>query len=362
MNDLEQRVRDGFADRAARTTIEYRSNAWTETVAVSDRGPGSPRRIGPWVPVLAAAAATVAVLVVGLVLTTRESDEPIAPAPVPPTEPTPGPAGDRPGPTYPEVFPSVFPDDPLASRTSGSEPGFVSFDSRASGRAVVGKIEEDELVAPMVIKAYADIDEITFTYAGRPEVIDGVTYERHRVSAYPLSTYALVLRGDIDLMVEGEDPGAFVMEAGGIPLADAAQRGDGGITFTLEPLPDGYETIVEPTTMPFGAALASLTIDASDDVEPSGDVTTSAASDLLFRATSEKFRRVDINGLTGWFTDGSADTVIWQVAPSTWATATGLAGTGIDALLLARSTTFVDQITWRSMHDLARPDVFPTGG
>ena len=360
MNDLELRVRDALADRAGRTVINPRSTGWTDDAAVSNGRPDPSRDGRRWVPVTIAAA-TVAVVVAGLALMAGSDPAPIVPAPA--TLPSTEPVATTVEPTsavVPELFPTLADDDPLAAGSSVSEPGYVSFDSPASGRAVVARIERDRVVAPMIISAYADIDESTFTYEGRPQVIDGVTYERHRVSATPTSTYALVLRGKFDLMITGEDPDAFVTAAGGIPVTDTALTDDGGVSFALGPLPDGYETVVEPTTFPFGAAYANLSVGADAD-SPSNVVIVSGLSDLLLHATNESYSVIDVNGRRGWFGD-SVNRVIWQVAPATWATAYSIGDTGVDVVELARRTVFVDEDTWRQTYDVELPDGTRTRG
>lgn len=78
MNDLDERLRDAFAARAERTTIDYRDDIGTKPViANADVTPTS------WRPTLAIAAAVVAITMVGVALIQRPSADDIQPGTIP---------------------------------------------------------------------------------------------------------------------------------------------------------------------------------------------------------------------------------------------------------------------------------------
>ncbi len=354
MNDLDERLRGAFAARAESTTVDYRTDAGstlTPSASVPSRS---------WTATVMIAAVTIAIMVVGLALISRSPAEDEVPATVPPPAPTavvttPPPADLGINPLLPEVFPAFAADDPRQAQTTAAYSGFVSFESTQAGRAIIGRIESGRLVDPMAVSVYADADEIAFVSAGDQVVIAGTTYERHRGGTGQL---ALVLRGETDAVITGADPEPFVAAAGGIPVTGVMLPSDGGVSFSLTPLPVGYEVIVGPVTFPTLSPVVNLTFGSEADDSFSA-VTTGRLSDLLLQATGWSFRQVDVNGTSGWASEppaGAVGLVIWRVAPATWATT--IAATPTEALDLARSVRFVDEATWQATYNVVRPESF----
>ena len=256
------------------------------------------------------------------------------------------------------MFPSLPADDPRNADAVAAYSGFVSFETTDAGRALVGRIGTDgRLVDPVTITVFADIDTIPlenpYEDGGEEVVVEGVTYTRYVLGSNPVRI-GLVHRGDTDVAIVGEDPAAFLAAAGGIPVTDTALRPDGGVSFSLGDLPDGYQTIVPPSTFPTLSPRVDLTV-GSDGDDTFGNLTTGRLSDLLLHAGATPFRQVDVNGTTGWANEpsgGGVDLIVWQVAPETWATAMG---SGETALELARDAVFVDETTWQSTYDVTRP-------
>lgn len=358
MNDLDDRLRGAFAARAERTTVDYRTDIGASVAA--------PVPSRSWRPIMAIAAATVAVAVGGLALIARSPADDEVPATVPPPVSTTAistapPADLGTNPLLPEVFPALPSDDPRNATAAAAYSGFVSFGTTQAGRAVnvgraiIGRLDSGELLDPMSVSVYADADDIAFATTGDQVVIDGIGYERHRVGTSPVQR-TLVLRGATDAVITGADPEAFVAAAQGIPVTDATLTPDGGVTFSLTPLPDGYDVIVEPVTFPSPSPVVDLMFGSEAD-DSFGRVATGRLSDLLLHVTGTSFRQVDVNGIPGWASQPPAGTVglvIWKVAPDTWATSIGPTPTA--ALDVARSVTFVDEATWQATYDVARPD------
>lgn len=348
MNDLEQRLRDAFAGRAATTKIDRRPDLPPPHGDVTS-GQRS------W-PLIVGAAAVVVITVVGLAVLVRSPADDV-PASVPSTPSPPSPS--TPADILPEVFPALPTDDPRNTDAIASYSGFVSFETTDAGRALVGQIDPDgRLVDPVTITVFADVDTSTlespYDEGGEEVVVDGVTYTRYVLGSNPVRI-ALVDRGDTDVAVVGEDPSAFISAAGGVPLTDIVLRPDGGVSFSLGDLPDGYQTIVPPSTFPTMSPRVDLTI-GSDGDDTFGYLATGRLSDLLLHAGSTPFRQVDIDGTTGWAEEpsgGGVGLIIWQVAPETWAT---VMGSDESALELARDAVFVDEATWQATYDVTRPD------
>ncbi len=354
MNDLDERLRGAFTARAESTTVDYRidvGSTLTPSATVPSRS---------WTPTVAIAAVTVAIMVVGLALISRSTAEDEAPATVPPpastaavTTPLPADLGINP--LLPEVFPTLAADDPRQAQATAAYSGFFIFASTQAGRAIIGRIESGRLVDPMAVSVYADADEIAFDLAGDQVVIAGTTYERHYVGT---GQWTLVLRGETDTVITGADPETFVAATGGIPVTGVTLPPDGGVSFSLTPLPVGYEVIVEPATYPTRSPIVNLTF-GSEATDSFGQVTVGRLSDLLRQATPSSFHQVDVNGTSGWASEPPARTVgivIWRVAPATWATT--IAATPTEALDLARSVRFVDEATWQATYNVVRPESF----
>lgn len=352
MNDLEERLRDVFAARAASTRIDRRSDPMFVGDTVQPRS---------WPLIVGAVAVVVVITVLGLAFLVRSPGDEV-PASVPSATTSPNTPSSASADALPEVFPSLPVDDPRNAEAVAAYSGFVSFESTNAGRAVIGRIDTDgRLVDPMMITVFADIDAIPlanpYEVGGEEVVINGVTYARYVLGSNPVRM-ALVRRGDTDLAIVGEDPAAFISEAGEIPVTDIAVTADGGVSFSLGTLPDGYETIVSPSTFPTPSPRVDLTIGSDGDAE-FGYLVTGRMSDLLFHAGTTPFRQVDVNGTTGWTnepSDGGMSLIVWQVAPQTWATA---AGPGSTALELARDAIFIDETAWQSAYHVTRPDDFP---
>ncbi|TDT14784.1 hypothetical protein BDK89_0340 [Ilumatobacter fluminis] len=349
MNDLEQRLRDAFAGRAATTQIDRRSDP-----PPAHGGATAVQR--SWPLIVGVAAAVVVITVLGLAMLVRSpADDMPASDPSTPSPTSPSASVDL----LPEVFPALPADDPRNAEAVAAYSGFVSFETTDAGRALVGQIDDEgRLVDPVTITVFADIDAIPlespYDDGGEEVVVDGVTYTRYVLGSNPVRI-ALVDRGDTDVAVVGEDPAAFISAAGGIPLADIVVRSDGGVSFSLGDLPDGYQTIVPPSTFPIMSPRVDLTIGTDGD-ETFGYLTTGRLSDLLLHAGSTPFRQVDIDGTTGWAEDpsgGGVGLIVWQVAPDTWAT---VMGSDESALELARDAVFVDEATWQATYDVTRPD------
>jgi hypothetical protein len=334
MNELES----GLAAMAARVTVEDRLDDLMQertTVALDDVRPRG--RV-----TLAAAAALVLIVGVGAVIAVRSDPDR--------STSTISDAGVDVRAAVPEVFPTLRSDDPNASSVTATYGGFMSFADGDAGRALVGRIDGGELVDPVAISVYADVDQAPLgdvNSTGDDVVIDGVTYERRSAA----EARSLVLRGEFDLVVTGEDPEAFVTAADGIPVS-AVDAVPGGLTLSLAAMPAGYAVFVPPSTFPTPPYIASLATDTQTAIAI-GEVRTSRFSELLTQAIGTSFRQVDVNGIIGWEIDddqNSTGMVIWQVADHTWATA--LADSPAAARELARRTVFVDETTWLSSYDI----------
>lgn len=354
MNDLDERLRGAFAARAERTTVDYRTDVGSPLIPIAAV------RSRSWMPTLMVAAVTVAIVVVGLALILRSPADDEVPATVPAPAPTaavttPPPSDLGINPLLPEVFPALPADDPRQAQTTAAYSGFVGFETTQAGRAIIGRIEAGRLVDPMAVSVYADADEIAFDAAGDQVVIAGTTYERHRGGT---GQWTLVLRGETDAVITGADPETFVAAAGGIPVTGVTLPPEGGVSFSLTPLPAGYEVIVEPATFPTLSPVVDLTF-GSDADNSFGAVMTGRLSDLLLQATGSPFRQIDVNGTSGWASEppaGVVGMVVWRVAPTTWATA--IAATPAEALDLARSVRFVGEATWQATYNVDRPENF----
>jgi hypothetical protein len=331
-------LEDGLAVMAARVVVEDRLDDLVQERTVVTLDPVRSRgRV-----TLVTAAALVLIVGVGAVIAFR-SDADLSTSTI-------GDAGVDARAAVPEVFPTLQPDSPSASSVSATYGGFMSVADGDAGRALVGRIDGGELVDPVAISVYADVDQAPLgnvNSTGDDVVIDGVTYER-RSAAEALS---LVLRGEFDLVVTGEDPEAFVTAAGGIPVS-AVDAVPGGLGLSLAAMPAGYVVIVPPSTFPTPPYIASLGTDPQAAIAI-GVVRTSRFSELLTQAIGTTFRQVDINGTLGWEIDDdriSTGMVIWKVADQTWATA--MADSPAAARKLARRTVFVDETTWLSSYNV----------
>jgi hypothetical protein len=332
MKELES----GLATMAARVVVEDRLDDLVQERTVVALDAVRPRgRI-----TLAAAAALVLIVGVGAVIAVQ-SDADLSTSTI-------SDAGVDARAAVPEVFPTLRLDDPNVSSVTATYGGFMSFAGGDAGRALVGRIDGGELVDPVAISVYADVDQAPLADAigtGDDVVIDGVTYERRSTA----EARSLVLRGEFDLVVTGADPEAFVTAARGIPVS-AVDAVPGGLTLSLAAMPAGYAVIVSPSTFPTPPYIASLGTDTESAI---AEVRTSRFSELLTQAIGTSFRQVDINGIIGWENHddrNSTGMVIWQVADHTWATA--LADSPAAARELARRTVFVDETTWLSSYDI----------
>lgn len=315
------------------------------------------RRRRLW-PTSAAAAAIV--LVGGLVVAQQRSIETPAPAQV---------SDASPAVSLPDVADTVLalpagavePDrfgvvgDPWpGADTATAEWGTLLSSDTATAEAPIARPVDDSLRDAVVLtvrpadrfdgaagqpeqRTVAGLDVVVFIEPGTP----------------PITT--VVLPGTPVLTVSGQNPIAFLEAVGGFPIEGARVDDDGNATFAIAALPDGYETIVEPTRR------ATSTVDAwtraSDGDGGDGIAVRVGVNDpRLAWAQVGDLQQIVLDGDIGWLVEQNGiASVHWQDSETTWASIVG-ASSSDDAITFAQSIELVDQDTWTERYDVRRPD------
>lgn len=171
------------------------------------------------------------------------------------------------------------------------------------------------------------------------------------------ATSVVVLPGEPQVTVTGQDPIAYLEAVGGSPVSGLQTDAGGEVGFAITQPPVGYEIVFEPTLRPFGATNAQIAI-GGDGTGDDAAATTSVENPLLTYALFGDVEQIDVNGTQGWMLE--LETMVnlyWQVG-DVWVSAEG-ATTVEDALELAGSIVLVDETTWSERYDVDRP-LLPT--
>ncbi len=300
----------------------------------------SPDRRRRWALVGVAAA----VVVIGLLVLTPRWTE--APAPAdPPLVPSVGEPA-----RWPDVFPALDVADPRAAGAVGLYSQLAE-DDPARTSALVGRVAGDDIADGVTLHVVDGFDAAATALVGDGSVtIDGDEYLRFIEPA--TSVVTVVVPGDVDLLVTGADPVAF-LAAGGTNAVVAAGVDDSGIvTFELAELPDGYQVVVPPTPILRGAVNAALRLPGAGTEELL--VFVEPTNPLISVTNAGNWRRVDIDGADGWASPGPGNPVSWRVSSTTWSTVWG-ADSPEAALEIARALAFVDETTWRERYGVTVP-------
>jgi hypothetical protein len=312
-----------------------------------------------------ATAATVALLLGTLALTTRSNDDTgpnprsASTEPVPSTVPSLAPS-----PLRPDRFPMLPASDPRASLTTAMDGGQMGWNNPTGAQALVAKVSGDSMTEAVNLSVVASLDTSLLVppsdYPGPPIPLpEAITIAGVVMTIYPTpgspDVKSVVAPGNPTLVAYGRNAVAFLQAAGGFPIVGPRIDSEGEVTFELGRLPDTFEVVIPPRRLPLGSISASTNAPDGDD----GDgITVFVAVDgpLVGLAPSQDLHRVDINGAEGWMgTPGPGAALLWPVSETTWAAVAG-ASTADAALEFARAVTFVDEATWRERYHVAEPD------
>jgi hypothetical protein len=309
---------------------------------------------------LPTSAAAAVALVGGLIVVQQRSTETPAPAQAPDASlevPLPNVADTVPalpaGAVEPDRFGVVGDPWPDAD-TATAEWGTLLGSDAATAEALIAR-PVDTSLRDAVVLTVRPSDQFDGA-AGQPEQrtvagLDVVVYIEPGTP--PITT--VVLPGTPALMVSGQNPIAFLEAAGGFPIDGARVDDDGDATFAIGAMPDGYETIVEPTRR------ATNTVDAwtraSDGDGGDGIAVRVGVNDpRLAWAQVGELEQIVLDGDVGWLVEQNGiASVHWQASETTWASIVG-ASSRDDAITFAESVDLVDQETWTERYDVRRPD------
>ncbi|HYN35328.1 MAG TPA: hypothetical protein VES40_22065 [Ilumatobacteraceae bacterium] len=365
----ERVQRDRLIHYITTGNVDLPSDAPTTTAEPGASGPllelTSPEpnraRFHGWL--VAGAAATVAVLVVGLLTLQRPVDAP-APAQQPQITTASIPAASSPvvpalraSALTPDQFGVVSDSWPSAATSSAMWGGQLGWDNATAAEALVARPDGDLLRDGIALSVSADGSRDQFRGVPQRATVAEVPVEVYVENGSPAIT-TVVLPGTPEVTASGLDPISFLEAAGGFPVYGQQVDDDGEVTFAIGPLPDGYEVIVPPTRMPLGSVNAFTR--ASDGDGGDGiSVWVEVRNPLIAYAQVGDLQQVDVNGNDGWLLDrGLGSNVIWQVSDTTWAYVGGASSADV-AIEFARSIDFVDEATWTERYDVAQ-GVFPT--
>ncbi len=297
--------------------------------------------------VLGMAAAAV-LLVAGLVTAPRWRGQEIPPA----TAPAPAPLPTAPAPSDELLFPDVFPmlpdDHPLADQAVAS---CCTWQRRSDPAAQVLVAIDDGtgLSGSVLLQVYPTVT---------PGMWGGLEAERITVADIAGTLYSdrgtpeiktFVADGEPVLAVQALDPVAFIEAAGGVPVHSKIGA-TGNLVFDVRTLPDGYSVVAE--WLAAGAVVTAGTL-ISEEGEGMA-VFVERMHPLLTRPIAGDLEYVDVNGSTGFWRDMEFDSdLVWQVSDHTWARVPRWPGAdNADMLELARSVEFVDRATWEQRYDV----------
>ena len=185
------------------------------------------------------------------------------PTPIPTTSPAPADQL-----LLPDRFPIVPASHPLAGEATAMYGGMRLGDVSVA-QALVAVDDGTTLTGAVMLMAYAQISDEMFPGGAEPVTVAGIAGTLYTERGTPeIST--LVVPEPVPLAVQALDPIAFVEAAGGVPIVDARVEADGGVTFEVGDLPDGYQVIVEPQRPEGGSVSASTRV-------PDGRTTVSAS-------------------------------------------------------------------------------------
>lgn len=167
------------------------------------------------------------------------------------------------------------------------------------------------------------------------------------------ATATVVIPGEPQVTVSGQDPIAYLEAIGGAAVSDLQTDANEEVGFAISEPPAGYAIVFEPTLRPFGPTNAQAMVDGNDT--PNGAaVTTSVENPLLTYALFADAERIDVNGTQGWLLEmESMANLYWQVG-DVWVSAEG-ASTVEAALEFAGSIELVDEATWSQHYGVVRP-------
>jgi hypothetical protein len=312
----------------------------------------------------AGAAAAVTILVVGLLAVQRPADAP-APAQQPATTTasttaTPSQVPALPASVLaPDQFGVVSDSWPTAPTASAMWGGQLGWDNATAAEALVARRDGGLIRDGIALSVSSDGTRDQFRGVPQQATVAGVPVEIYVENGSPAIT-TVVLPGTPEVTASGLDPIAFLEAAGGFPVYGQRVDDDGGVTFGIGQLPDGYEVIAPPARLPVGSLNAFTRADDGDGVDGDGiTVWVEVRNPLIAYAQVGDLQQIDINGTDGWLYDrGPASNVMWQVSDITWANVGGATSADV-AMEFARSIEFVDEATWTERYDVAQP-AFPT--
>ena len=267
-------------------------------------------------------------------------------------------------PRLPTAYPAVDDQIPDADPAIGNY-SMSGGDNPARVQSLIARTGDGTMAVGLQIEAVAAIADV---------VPVGIEHTTTTVWGRTADVYIEPGEPEIQTVViparAGESPGATLRISGLRPL-DVLTNVDefvwvtpvppvddsGRPPFTLnfgDTLPDGFELVVPPATVPNGALVGTLSVNSTSTVE-GNLIQVSTTDPLPYEAAAWPLTRVEINGTPGWMSDGPGHAVTWRVNDETYALVGGSA-TPEEALTVAQSVTFIDEASWRDRYNIPEPD------